>query len=236
MAGVRSLIVPGSLTAESADPRIATYKVGMVGRAAAIFSVDEIIVYEDPAHKDARTVKRILQYQGTAPYLRKRLFPISEELTHVGVLPPLNLPLHLVDRRPEVGDVRFGAMVGNQVDIGLPRMADLKVAHEDDVPEPGDQFPVKVEAVRGANIVVSPYIAEPDEYLGYVVNRAPSIRTALRDQQPILGTSRDGEPFSKDHLQPEGVALLFGSTEESIEELLGEEPRFPRVNTIPDQA
>lgn len=235
MAGVRSLVVPGSLTAESHDPKVATYKIGLVGRAAAVFGIDEVVVYEDPAHPDARTVGKVLAYQATAPYLRKRLFPISEELTHVGVLPPLNLPLHLVPPEVEPGQLRFGALVGDRVDIGLQHAAELKLESEDERPEPGNQFPVRVLQVRGDHAVVTPHTPAPDEFLSYTVSRAPSLRTALRGREPILGTSRHGEPFAKDHLQPEGVALVFGSPEESIVEILGEPPPFPQVNTIPDQ-
>lgn len=236
MTGIRSLVVPGSLTSETADPRVATYKIGLIGRAAAIFGVDEIVVYEDPAHKDGRRVSRVLQYQATAPYLRKRLFPISQELSHVGVLPPLNLPLHLIEPRVEEGQVRFGALVGDRVDIGLREPVELVAGPEDQDPESGEQFPVIVREERRGRIAVAPYTPEPDEYLGYSVSRSPSLRTALRDQDPILGTSRDGKAFSKEHLEPEGVALVFGSPDEGLEELLGSPPSFPLVNTIPDQA
>jgi len=40
MAGVTSILVPGSLTATIDDDRLATHAVGTVGRAAAIFGVD----------------------------------------------------------------------------------------------------------------------------------------------------------------------------------------------------
>ncbi len=236
MTGIRSLIVPGSLTSETADPRVATYKIGLIGRAAAIFGVDEIVVYEDPAHKDGRRVSRVLQYQATAPYLRKRLFPISQELSHVGVLPPLNLPLHLVDPQVRPGQVRFGALVGDKVDIGLRDPVELVLGPEDEEPESGEQFPVVVQEGRRGRTVVSPYTPAPGEHLAYRVERAPSLSTALRDQDPILGTSRQGKLFSKEHLEPEGVALVFGSPEKGVEEMLNQPPSFPLVNTIPDQA
>lgn len=235
MAGVRSLVVPGSLTSETPDPKIATYKIGLVGRAAAIFEVDEVVVYEDPAHKDARRVSRVLAYQAAAPYLRKRLFPLSNELAHVGVLPPLNLPLHLVDPEPTPGQLRFGAMVGGQVDIGLGRPAELSLQEDEEPPEAGEQFPVQVAQARGDRIIVRPHYGEPGQYLGYAVDRAPSLRTALKGREPILGTSRKGEHLSEDHLEKGGLTLVFGSPDEGIEELLGKSPAFPLVNTIPSQ-
>lgn len=235
MAAVRSILIPGSLTAETADARVATYKIGLVGRAAAVFGVGEVVVYEDPDHKDSRTVYNILRYQATAPYLRKRLFPISDELSDVGVLPPLNLPLHLVPARAQTGQVRLGTMVGNQVDIGLPRPAELQLIDDDEAPEAGVQFPVQVKSVRAGQAIVALHEPGPDTYIGFEVSRAPSLRAALKDRGPYLGTSRKGEPFGKKHLEPEGVALVFGGPDKSVEDLLGEKPRFPLVNTIPHQ-
>lgn len=235
MGAVRSLLIPGSLTVETADPKLATYKVGLVGRAAAIFRVDEVVVFEDPDHKDSRLVSQVLRYQATAPYLRKRLFPLSDELAHAGVLPPLNLPAHLVPHGAEAGQVRMGSLVGNQVEIGLGRPAELQLRDGEVLPEPGIQFPVEVKTVRAGTAYVNLHDPAPDEYLGFEVARAPSLRVALKDRGPYIGTSRDGEPFSKKHLAPEGIALLFGSPDKGVEELLGESPRFPMVNTIPDQ-
>lgn len=236
MTGVSSLIVPGSLTMETPDRRIATYKIGQIGRAAAIFGVDEVVVYEDPEHKEGRLVTRVLRYQATAPYLRKRLFPISEELSHVGVLPPLNLPLHLVEPTVEPGDLRFGTVVGKQVDIGLRQPAELVLDEDEEAPEPGEQFPVEVVGVRRGRVTVALHHPAPGEHPGFRVERTPNLHTALRDRGPLLGTSREGDPFSKEHLDQEGVALVFGSPARGIEEILHSEPDFPMVNTIPDQA
>jgi predicted SPOUT superfamily RNA methylase MTH1 len=67
------------------------------------------------------------------------------------------------------------------------------------------------------------------------VDRAPSLGTALKGREPILGTSRTGEHLAKEHLEPGGVTLVFGSPDQGIEEILGQPPMFPQVNTIPDQ-
>lgn len=234
MADITSLVVPGSLTEETPDPRVATYKVGLVGRAAAIFGVDEIVVYEDPGHKRGRHVARILEYQMTAPYLRKRLFPISKELEHVGVLPPLNLPAHTVPAFVNPDQVRFGTMVGNRVDIGLEQAAELELEDELEPPEPGEQFPVKVTAARADRVLVTPYEPDPDEFLGSTVQRAPSLETAVRDRTPVLGTSRKGEELSEAHAQ-EDLAVVFGTPAKGITEMMDDEPAFPLVNTIPGQ-
>lgn len=235
MAGVRTLVIPGSLTEESRDARVATYKIGLIGRAAAIFGIEEIVVYEDPEHPEGRRVARILEYQSTAPYLRKRLFPISDELSEVGVLPPLNLPLHTVPTWTDAGELRFATPAGEKVDIGLQKPAELRLDDQEDPPEPGEQFPVRVLAARADNVLVERYHPDPGEVLGFSVSRAPDLRTALRGREPVVGTGREGEPFAKKHLAPEGITLVFGSPERGIEEILGQPPGFPMINTVPAQ-
>lgn len=232
MTGVRSILLPGSLTATIDDPRLATYAIGTVGRAAAIFGVDEVVVYEDPEHRGGRLVSRVLSYQATAPYLRKRLFPISEELEHVGVLPPLNLETHLAPTYVEEGQVRMGAMAGKRVDIGLDELAELDVEDEEP-PEPGEQFPVEVTATRADRVLVRP--VDPETYTSFEVHRTPDLPTAIKGRSPIVGTSREGEVFDPDeHLPEEPFTLVFGAPDRGLKEILPS-LQFPLVNTIPDQ-
>lgn len=84
---------------------------GQVARAAAIFCVDEIIVYHDGArenqlghptsHRDRNPessvmlMSRILQYTECPQYLRSHFFPIHPDLKFVGLINPLATPHHL---------------------------------------------------------------------------------------------------------------------------------------------
>lgn len=234
MSVVRSILVPGSLTTTLDDPRLKTYAIGTVGRAAAIFGVEEIVVYEDPQDRGGRQVTRVLEYQSTAPYLRKRLFPISEELEHVGILPPLNLSLHLAPSYVEEGQVRMGAMAGKRVDVGLDELAELDLDEGANPPDPGEQFPVEVTATQADRVLVRP--CEPDEYTSFTVERAPDLPTALEDRSPLLGTSREGAALEpEDHLARGPCTLVFGTPDRGIRNVLGKEPGFPLVNTIPGQ-
>lgn len=233
MADVRAVLVPSSLTLTIDDPRLATYAIGTVGRAAAIFGVDEVVVYEDPEHRGGRRVARVLEYQATAPYLRKRLFPISEELEHVGVLPPLNVDTHLVETFVEEGQVRMGAMAGKRVDIGLEELAELD-PETDEQPEPGRQFPVEITATRADRVLVRP--CDPDAFTSFEVHRTPDLETAIEGRAPVLGTSREGEAFdAEEHLSQAPSTLAFGTPERGLQDVLEEDPSFPLVNTIPDQ-
>jgi len=231
VSGVRRVLVPGSLAMDTQNPRLETYKIGQVGRALAVFGVDEVVVYEDPDERKGRKVARILEYQAAAPYLRKRIFPISEELEHVGVLPPLNLPLHKVPRWTEAGQVRYGAMAGRRVDIGLDKLAEFD---GDEEPDPGEQFPVEVTAAHSDRVLVEPYEPDEDEHIGFEASRTPSLSTADPDG-PVLGTSREGEPLTDEHLEDGPVTLALGSPRRGLQQILDDEPEWPMVNTIPGQ-
>ncbi len=69
------LAIPSSLTIETADQKIKTYKVGQIARAAAIFKVNRIAIFRDAAHDDSRFIAAILQYMEAPQYLSKAAFP-----------------------------------------------------------------------------------------------------------------------------------------------------------------
>ncbi|MCS7136016.1 MAG: putative RNA uridine N3 methyltransferase [Nitrososphaerota archaeon] len=118
------VLLPSSLTAETPHLREKTFRIGLVARFLAAFRVDNLIIYyeELKPDKNAELIKDIMDYLNTAPYLRRRLFPIKHSLKYVGSLPPLNIPTH-----PEVGSERTfhyreGVVVSpGRVDAGLGR-------------------------------------------------------------------------------------------------------------------
>lgn len=87
-----------------------TTNVGRVARALAIFSVDEVVIYDDTpveqrmanADPDAYTgdtdpahfMEHILTYLETPPFMRKLLFPLHPNLRSQGLLPSLDMPHH----------------------------------------------------------------------------------------------------------------------------------------------
>jgi predicted SPOUT superfamily RNA methylase MTH1 len=126
-----SIAIPASLVSDVPHLREKTFKVGLIGRAAAIFRVDEIIIFPDlldtDQSRDIELVTTILSYIETPQYLRKRLFKIRPELRYAGVLPPLRTPHHQLSDRTEnleVGEHREGVVTslvkgGSLVDIGV---------------------------------------------------------------------------------------------------------------------
>ena len=93
-----SIFIPNSFLSESKDLKIRTYKVGILGRALAIFQADNVVIYNDDNVKneegemDGEFIAEILSYMNTPQYLRKQAFPIRSELKPVGILPPLRTP------------------------------------------------------------------------------------------------------------------------------------------------
>ncbi|MGQ0537203.1 MAG: putative RNA uridine N3 methyltransferase [Methanobacteriota archaeon] len=231
-----SILIPSSFTEEAADPRIATYKVGQVGRAASVFGVDEIVVYHDEAANDARFIETVLRYQECPPYLRRRLFAQMPELAHAGLLPPLRTPLHATRPVPSVGEVRAGVVVREGVDVGLARPARGPVPGS-----PGERVTVRIAAVEKGEVLVAPYEGT-DVYLGYVVRRAASLREALGGYDVKVATSRDGEPAARLSTLPRSgrLAIAFGSPSTGLEKMLSREGTGASVfdafvNTLPDQ-
>lgn len=128
-----SLAIPASLVSDTPHLREKTLKIGMVGRAAALFGVNEIFIFPDapetPSHREAALISLILSYMETPQYLRKRLFKLRPELRYVGILPPLRTPHHplanhvrdLIDGEFREGVVVSHAREGTLVDIGVER-------------------------------------------------------------------------------------------------------------------
>jgi hypothetical protein len=230
-----ALLIPSSLTSESPDPRIRTYKVGQVGRAASIFGAREVVVYAEPSFNDARFIETVLRYQECPPYLRKRLFKLAPELQYAGVLPPLNTAAHLAPKDAKVGDVREAVASKGSVEMGTSKPG--KALRP--LPE-GERVAVRVVADLGKEYVVLKH-DDPEHYGGFAVRRAESLAKALEGFDARICTSRAGEPASKlpDYRLRGRVALVFGPPELSVEEVAQREGAQVRwdfvLNAAPGQ-
>jgi len=116
----RYIAVPSSLFREVGEP-LRTLYVGLLARAAAIYRVEEILVYEEGGVSPSY-IAGVLRYLRTPQYMRRRLFPRSRALRYVGVTPPLATPNHPLSgedveyREGVVVDTRGGWLY---VDAGL---------------------------------------------------------------------------------------------------------------------
>ncbi|MEM3666303.1 MAG: RNA methyltransferase [Candidatus Bathyarchaeia archaeon] len=129
------IAIPASVISDTPHLREKTSKIGLIGRAAAIFRVNEIIVYPDDPRidqkADANLISTLLAYMETPQYLRKRLFKLRPELHYVGILPPLRTPHHPLNYKIEnlrIGEYREGVTIsqkeeGTFVEIGIEQLA-----------------------------------------------------------------------------------------------------------------
>lgn len=112
-----SIAVPGSILDNAQSQELRTYLAGQIARAACVFQVDEVIVFDDlgvnsstnpkrsrveETNEDGDQIRhccvqlaRILQYLECPQYLRKFFFPLHKDLKFSGLLNPLDAPHHL---------------------------------------------------------------------------------------------------------------------------------------------
>ena len=246
-----SVFIPNSFLSESKDLKIRTYKVGILGRALAIFQADNVVIYNDDNVKnedgemDGEFIAEILNYMNTPQYLRKKAFPIRSELKHVGILPPLRTPHHPVNNQPDVGDYRQGFTVkrnkkGTYVDIGMEKLAFCK-----EQLSVKRIFDFKITKIAKKEVIVTP--DKPDDvYWGYnVISSTKSLKNSLKLIKPnlVVETTRYGDYINSifDELKPKldeskSIAILFGGPYSSIQDDVSN-PNWDlfKLNTIPGQ-
>ncbi|RKP38911.1 putative RNA methyltransferase, partial [Dimargaris cristalligena] len=125
-----SIALPGSIVDNAQSAELRTYLAGQIARAAAVFNVDEIVIYDDQCQRLFESanqqsdphlfLSRVLQYLETPQYLRRALFPMHPDLRYARLLNPLDCPHHV--RQDEPSPYREGVTLPqrNQVQSGGP--------------------------------------------------------------------------------------------------------------------
>lgn len=255
-----AIAVPASMISDTPHLREKTGKIGAVGRAAAIFQINEIIVYADSPKvnqkRDLDFIATLLRYMETPQYLRKRLFELKPELQYAGILPPLRTPHHPLQGKfmdLHVDDYREGVTIskvkdGILADIGSERPVLLK----------NTQMPInkrvtiKITKLASGQVEVQP--VDPSEipvYWGYSVSierRSLSKLIESGDFDLTVGTSKLAPLFPdlKDSLgeswkKANNILILFGAPTKGLHEIAEEEGKNLDslvdfvINTIPNQ-
>ncbi|XP_043696945.1 putative methyltransferase C9orf114 [Telopea speciosissima] len=216
-----SIAVSGSIIDNAQSLELATRLAGQIARAATIFRVDEVIVFDnksvsvddssrttagdaDGSETGAPFLVRILQYLETPQYLRRNLFPWHNSLRFVGLLPPLDAPHHL--RKHEWAPYREGLTLTEKARDSMKTLVDVGLSKNvviDQVIDPG----IRVTVAMGSNrhleqdyykVVKSSEPREMGFYWGYKVRYASNI-TSVFKQCPYeggydhtIGTSEHG--------------------------------------------
>ena len=254
-----AIAIPASVISDTPHLREKTSKIGLIGRAAAIFRVDEIIVYPDNPKanqsRDLDFIALLLNYLETPQYLRKKLFKLEPSLQFAGILPPLRTPHHPVSgktRDLKVGEYREGLVLsqvkeGLLVDIGVDQPALLREKQFVD----GDRLTVQVVKV-GERVEVQTVDRESVPfYWGFRVRvEKRSFGQFARDGgfDLVIATARIGDKFmdvagqiGRKLSNAQHVLVAFGAPSRGLHEIAKEEGAKLEaivdfvVNMIPEQ-
>ena len=254
-----AIAIPASVISDTPHLREKTSKIGLIGRAAAIFRVDEIIVYPDNPKanqvRDLDFISLLLSYLETPQYLRKRLFKLEPSLQFAGILPPLRTPHHPVSgktRDLKVGEYREGLVLsqakeGLLVDIGVDQPALLREKQFAD----GDRLTLQVVKV-GERVEVQTVDRESVPfYWGFRVRVEKRSFGQLAGDggfDLVIATARIGDKFmdvagqiGRKLSNAQHVLVAFGAPSRGLHEIAKEEgARLEAivdfvVNMIPEQ-
>ncbi|GAB1604745.1 putative methyltransferase C9orf114 homolog [Argonauta hians] len=229
-----SIALPGSILDNAQSFLLKTYLAGQVARAAGIFSVDEIVIFDESKHTNKSVsskgsssihqLGRILQYMECPQYIRKHFFPKHSDLQYAGVLNPLGCPHHMSIDEDSV--YREGVIIkggksgeGSVVNVGLRKdvMVDQSIAT-------GHRVTVKLhtshndkKCLKGTAVSSSTPRTEAGIYWGYSVRLADSLSAVITecpytdDYDLLIGTSDKGTSVDDLELQQFRHALIvFG--------------------------
>jgi hypothetical protein len=254
-----SIAIPASIVSDVPHLREKTSKIGLIGRAAAIFRVNRIVIYPDNPKisqtADMDLIAILLAYMETPQYLRKRLFKLKPDLQYAGILPPLRTPHHPLNRKMKnlkVGEYREGVTLskireGTLVEIGVEQPALIK---DRQLPI-GKRITVKVTKVDGRVEAEQINRNEITDYWGYkvTVEKRPLGKIVKdRDFDLTIATSKYGVPFAdvsekivEKWRNAETILIAFGAPTEGLYEIVRHEGLNLNelvdfvVNTIPMQ-
>ncbi|XP_075691302.1 28S rRNA (uridine-N(3))-methyltransferase [Rhinoderma darwinii] len=217
-----SVALPGSIMDNAQSPELRTYLAGQIARACAVFSVDEIVIFDETG-EGSKSVEgdfegvgkkghacvqlaRILQYLECPQYLRKSFFPKHPDLQFAGLLNPLDSPHHV--RIDEESKYREGVVLdrptkpgkGSFVNCGMRKEVQIDKQLQAGVRVTVQMQPEKPDQKVGKGIVVSPQHPRTEDsmYWGYRV-RLASCLSAVFTECPFkdgydltIGTSERG--------------------------------------------
>jgi len=254
-----TIAIPASIISDTPHLREKTAKVGLIGRAAAVFRVQNIIIYPDRNETDQRKeidlITTILRYMQTPQYLRKRLFKLDSKLKFAGILPPLQTPNHPIkskSRKLQIGEYRDGVVLSKEkdgffIDIGVEKLSLLREMNY----QVGDIVTTQIIKKDKHIEVQSVDKNEIPFYWGFsVITEKNSFGTIVLDKEfdLIIATSKKGtnfvqcmKEFATRWKSANNIIIEFGSPNRGLFEIAKDEgidlikhAEFI-INTIPHQ-
>ena len=209
-----SVLIPSSIVDNAQSKELRTYLIGEIARTLGIFKVSEVIIFHDKLKDNSKDyinyfIKN-LQYLETPQYLRKTLFPMSEDLKLSGLMNPLESQHHL--RKDEWSPYREGCVLERPVNgeyswvnIGLNK--DCKINQKlpprtrVTVKLNETHFDPKLKYYTGTVVSMSEPFIKNGTYWGYVVRVCETYNDIFNDSiykegyDFIIGTSDKGENY-----------------------------------------
>lgn len=234
-----SIAVPGSILSNAQTAELRAYVAGQIARAACIYRVSEVIVFDDVGSQNNNAIRkpgedrcaqfcRLLQYLECPQYLRKHFFPLHKDLQYAGIMNPLDAPHHL--RQSDDFPFREGVVShhllkqgkGSFVNVGLIRDVGVDRALVPDIRVTVKLLPQKEGTKKRFGVIVPP--TQPTEelgvYWGYKVRFAPSLSDVFtkapyeEGYDLTIGTSDKGKPIEEcedsEFIDFKHMLLVFG--------------------------
>lgn len=225
-----SIAIPNSALSDDLTKLDKSRKISDIARACAIFKVGTIYIYKDQDEKkDQELLVTILKYLDTPPFLRKTLFPRINTLKYAGTLHPLKIQSHLMSSEPEkirTNDIRDGVVMSSKgkkfVNFGInqliPYYGKTQIGKR-----------VTVQFKKGYPDFTIKEISREEipQYWGFIVKERSDLFSLISSWSGnAILTSRKGKIISQSLIKKyidskEPILVVYGSTNKSIHEILG---------------
>ena len=232
-----SIAIPNSSLKDEKKHENKTRKIFQIARTAAIFQINNIIIYKDDKEfeNDSKLLSTVLRYLETPQQFRKRLYPKSGLLQFVGALSPLKTPNQTgTSNIDEIksGDFREGLVIGMKgkkvVDLGINKL--IPYNGKQNI---GKKIIVLIKKVNPEFMIKEISKDEIPYYWCFHAKQSGNLFTVLTNWNGMkILTSRKSKNLTiqkidslKKSNQP--ILLVFGSTKKGIHDILGN-----RINNL----
>ncbi len=248
------VVIPSSNLGIYSTLREKTEFIGRIARASATFKIEELTILNDSPENTPIFIM-VLRYLLTAPYLRKKLIPLTKELRYAGLLPPLSIVTHNPGNKElSLGDLREGLVKvswGSKAKVFIGVRESCLTKSERRI-SPNERILVRIVNINPLRCrEVRP--SEIPEYTGFEVSSvdAKEIHKVLRGV--VILTSKQGKELGKgllraienDIAKKNEATFLFGNSFLDFDEIFASSMRKEnkqsnidvdyKINSIPGQ-
>jgi len=244
-----SIAIPNSSLKDEKKHENKTRKIFQIARTAAIFQINNIIIYKDDKEfeNDSKLLSTVLRYLETPQQFRKRLYPKSGLLQFVGALSPLKTPNQCAtsnSKNIKKGDIREGVILG----VNGKKVIDIGIEHTIQYhgkKEVGKRVIVKIKKSFPDFAVYDIEKEQLPNFWSYNVKHGGNLITLLNEWKgPKILTSRKSKNINHKDMQKiqsskDETLVVFGTTDKGIHDMLNRKistiQNFKAWNFFPDQ-